>query len=763
MLDLFTLPKSFEFLRLRSLATIVTICLLASVLALSVAHVIAQENIKPSANPPDAQDSVRGVTGYWIDVPAELTSASNSSTSNSSDPGPSADRLLARFNRLADATRPGERTTVLLRLKASESDGNTAFEDALKLARALGQPELRTLKIVVWIDGELDGHRQLIALAAEQLLVSGDGSLGSVQRSSVDIDETIELTYSAIARRRGLVPPSVVDVMLDRDGELAMVSTVNGAQVLASGDELETLRSSGQVLREEVWKEPGATLRLSAQRLRDARVVAGVVDSLDETADLLDVAELVASDAAADLDAPRGALLEISGAISRNRSRRWQSNLAASLESGDVNTWLVDIDSSGGNIDTSMSLAATFALPQPPLQTTAGFISREARGDSAIIALACRPLMMSPDSKIGGPGSQVVSHDDLRRHGELIEQIAVATKRPVALLRGILNPDIEVYRYTDRKTGRLRYASPAEVELEQADGDEQVVEDPASERWERGERIELAQGLTPSQAIALGLAETEVTSLAEAASKAGLEGVPPEVVDRPIVRFVERIGRSNGLMFVLLMIGFFTLSAEAGAPGIGVPGFISMLCFALYFWMKFLAGTAEWLELVAVALGLVFIAIEIFVVPGFGVFGVGGLALVVLGVVLMSQTFVIPQNSYQIEVLTRGIWVALGSLIGLAAGFVMIRSYMPHVPLLNQLVMESGDVETIDRQERVADYSYLAGQVGVATTVLRPSGKARFGDTIVAVVSDGTPLDPGASIRVREVHGNRIVVEAIES
>ena len=47
------------------------------------------------------------------------------------------------------------------------------------------------------------------------------------------------------------------------------------------------------------------------------------------------------------------------------------------------------------------------------------------------------------------------------------------------------------------------------------------------------------------------------------------------------------------------------------APGLGVPGFIAITCFALFFWMKFPAGTAEWLELIAFTLGLLCIGIEI--------------------------------------------------------------------------------------------------------------------------------------------------------
>jgi membrane-bound ClpP family serine protease len=235
------------------------------------------------------------------------------------------------------------------------------------------------------------------------------------------------------------------------------------------------------------------------------------------------------------------------------------------------------------------------------------------------------------------------------------------------------------------------------------------------------------------------------------------------VSDRGIVRFVERVGRSGTLAFFLLFIGFAALSAEANAPGLGLPGFVALICFALYFWMKFLAGTAEWLELVAFTLGIACIAIEIFVVPGFGVFGIGGLALTILGIVLMSQTFVIPRNVYQVEVLARGIWVALGGAAGLVGGFIAMRMLLPHVPLLRGLVMEPIDQAGLEESEKLGDYSYLFGTTGTTTTPLRPSGKARFGDQVVQVVSDGTAIAAGEPVRVCEVHATKVVVEPVEN
>ena len=178
--------------------------------------------------------------------------------------------------------------------------------------------------------------------------------------------------------------------------------------------------------------------------------------------------------------------------------------------------------------------------------------------------------------------------------------------------------------------------------------------------------------------------------------------------------------------------------------------------------MKFLAGTAEWFELLALSLGLICIAIEIFVVPGFGVFGIGGLALTVLGIVLMSQTFVIPQNVYQIGIFTRGVWGAIFAATGVLGGFLVMRWLFPHVPFFSGLVMEAPDGARLEQTEMLVDYQDLMGSTGSATTPLRPSGKARFGDRVVQVVSDGAMIDAGEEVRVCEVHASRVIVEQVE-
>jgi membrane-bound ClpP family serine protease len=290
------------------------------------------------------------------------------------------------------------------------------------------------------------------------------------------------------------------------------------------------------------------------------------------------------------------------------------------------------------------------------------------------------------------------------------------------------------------------------------------ADDPAFEKakWIRGERVQLEKGLTSQTAISLGLVDGEATSIEDAALKVGLPKTPPLVSDRGLIRFVENLGRSNSVAFMLLFIGFIALSAEASAPGLSVPGFIALTCFALFFWMKFLAGTAEWLELIAFTLGLICIAIEIFVLPGIGIFGIGGVLLTLMGIVLMSQTFVFPENSFQLQILNRGIWTALAAVLGLIGGVVAIRFMLPHVPLMRGLMMEPANEAYITEAEKLADFSNLLGQTGVASTPLRPAGKVKIGNDLVQVVSTGSVVTAGQPVRVTEVNGTRVVVEPIE-
>ncbi|MEM6471120.1 MAG: NfeD family protein [Planctomycetota bacterium] len=679
--------------------------------------------------------------GYYIDVPVPLTTQSST-------------RLLDQLDELAESISGEDRTTVVMRYSADSAAGEaTAFEDALKVARAMTGERFRELRFASLIETEVRGHSVLPVLASDVLLLSPNGMLADASAGDPSADETILLSYQSIASRRGLFPDPLVEALVDPSVELVNVSLVGGGKRFASGENLVKLRETGEILEESSWSAAGVAGRFTAEQLRSARIAARIVETVENAAEVLDLSEVVPVNSSGISGEAKGVLLEINGSISRSRVRRWQSNLNASLDDEDVNTWLISINSIGGDIDQSATLASAFAIPDPPLRTAAGFVSEQARGDSLFLALACKPLWLHPDARLGGLGADAITLQDLDNHAELIESISRETRRPIGLIRGLLCSELEIYKFTNKTTGQIKFATEDEL-LEGAE-DVELERD----RWERGDRLELAEGIDAAQAIQFGLAEGTGESIEELARSVGLPGVPEPVSDRGLVRFVEKLGRSQGLMMFVLMVGFIGLSAEMNAPGLGAPGFLALVCFGLFFWMNYLAGTAEWLELILLVLGLGCICLELFVIPGFGIFGIGGLLMTIASIVLMSQTFVLPQNSYQLTVITRGIWGALISLLGLFGGFFVMRKFFPHLPLFRHLIMETPDAVAIDQAEKLADFTALLNQQGTATTPLRPSGKARFGDEVIQVVSDGSMIEKGATVTVVDVQGSRVVVE----
>jgi membrane-bound ClpP family serine protease len=203
---------------------------------------------------------------------------------------------------------------------------------------------------------------------------------------------------------------------------------------------------------------------------------------------------------------------------------------------------------------------------------------------------------------------------------------------------------------------------------------------------------------------------------------------------------------------------------EVMSPGIGVPGFVSALCFTLFFWSQFLHGTAGWLEVTLFILGIGCLALEVFVLPGFGVFGIGGAALVIASIVLASQTFVVPHSSAELAQLPQSLGRIVLCGLGLVVALVVMRRVLPRTPVYKHLVLvppEGAEREEREERESLVHLVHLTGKRGVTLTRLVPAGKARFGDEVVNVLSRGTMIESGADVFVAEVTGNRVIVEEI--
>jgi membrane-bound ClpP family serine protease len=200
------------------------------------------------------------------------------------------------------------------------------------------------------------------------------------------------------------------------------------------------------------------------------------------------------------------------------------------------------------------------------------------------------------------------------------------------------------------------------------------------------------------------------------------------------------------------------------APGLVVPGVIAAICFILFFWAQTqLGGQLIYLAIMLFLLGLALLGVEIFLIPGFGVTGVCGILLILAGLVLAGIDKA-PESTGDWadlirKMLTYGLTMAGAGVLA----FVLSR-YLPKIPYANRLML----VPPEDRPETeeatlpgVDAAVALLGQVGTATSMLRPAGTAKFGDRYIDVVTEGDFIPPGTPVQVVEVEGTRIVVKRV--
>ena len=210
---------------------------------------------------------------------------------------------------------------------------------------------------------------------------------------------------------------------------------------------------------------------------------------------------------------------------------------------------------------------------------------------------------------------------------------------------------------------------------------------------------------------------------------------------------------------------------ELKLPGIGLPAIISAVAFLLFFGSHYLSGTADQLEIILFVIGLVCIALEIFVFPGFGIFGMGGILLMLCSIVLASHNFIWPTQDYEYQELGHTLLQLTGMLFAVGTCTVALARYFPSLPLFNRLILKPEPWTSVIDDDGMAkgnadgyeSLAFLIGETGRTTTALKPTGKARFGSLLLDVTAGDRFVDPDSLIEVVDVQGSRVVVKKLGS
>lgn len=384
---------------------------------------------------------------------------------------------------------------------------------------------------------------------------------------------------------------------------------------------------------------------------------------------------------------------------------------------------ILNVNTPGGRVDAALVMKD--ALVDSPVPTYA-FIKRQAYSAGALIALAANEIWVSPGAVIGAA-------TPVTGGGEK------APEKMVSAMRSAF-----------AATAELRGRDP---KLAEAMVDEDIV---IEELAPKGKLLTL----TAEQALARGYAEESAESI-DALVKA--KGLSPARVEKLEPSLAEHVARffTNPLVAPLLMtLGMLGLLFEIKTAGWGVGGTVALVCLGLFFWGHTLAGLAGIEALILVVAGLILIALEVFVLPGFGVAGVAG------GIALLAGFFLAITGDVSLApplLLLRAASMVSAALLLVAVGAWALLHYLPTSRRFEGLVLQS-------RLERDAkdpppslqtDAPSLLGARGVALTDLRPAGVARIEGRRIDVVSSGEYIPQGAQIEVIEDAGYRRVVQPI--
>ena len=221
---------------------------------------------------------------------------------------------------------------------------------------------------------------------------------------------------------------------------------------------------------------------------------------------------------------------------------------------------------------------------------------------------------------------------------------------------------------------------------------------------------------------------------------------------------LTRFLTSPAVAGVLMMVGLLALYMAFKMPGFGIPESVAICCFTILFLSKYLVGLANVFELALFGVGIILLAVEIFITPGFGVMGISGIGCVLASLVLASQKFIIPETDYQLDVLLMNLTTVLVALALSVVVFMVILRFLPKTPMLRRLILNTTEATESGYVVGSAEQRDLVGSNGVVLSTLRPTGRAEIDGQVLIVVADGEFIETGTSVVVSEVRGNRVVV-----
>ena len=441
---------------------------------------------------------------------------------------------------------------------------------------------------------------------------------------------------------------------------------------------------------------------------------------------------------------------------------------------------IIQLDTPGGLVTSALDISRTIRGLRD-LKTIA-FIDNKAYSAGAMIALACDEVIMVPNAVIGDCAPITISHTgDVVGAAKALSPVLDDFRDSAArngydplLVEAMVRVEPVVYLLENDK-GVRKVVDAADYKKLTADGTWKIV--PGIPQPIDGADTLLT--VSTNTALMLGLAKQEAGSAQAVASLRNLNIIA--TLDTGVGETIIDVLNSGIARFILLSIFLTCLYAALHAPGHGLAEVLAVLCLAALVGIPLLTGYAQWWEIIAILVGIGLLALEVFVIPGFGVTGFAGIGLILIGFIMTfvapepgRSPIAIPKLAMSWQGLEQGLAVTLGGLLCSVLLCIWLRRYLPRLPYFKGLILNTsvgstasamvGSLTNIDPMS----LGPAVGSKGKAVTDLHPGGSAEFidpagGSHIVAVISDAGFVTRGTALVVREAAGNRVVVRPAEA
>ncbi len=402
-------------------------------------------------------------------------------------------------------------------------------------------------------------------------------------------------------------------------------------------------------------------------------------------------------------------------------------------ESNEATAVIFDINTFGGRVDAATQIKD--AILGADILTIA-FINRRAISAGALISLSCEKIYMTGGGLIGA----ATAVDMTGKKG---------SEKVISFMR-------EEMASTAEKRGRSKEIARGMVDEELTfthlviGGDSIKVDD--IEGRKDGKLISLTTEQALKYKIADGTAEN-MEALLDSLGYSSFETIETaENWSEAIVRFL-----TNPVVASLLTtFGFLGILFELQSPGWGIPGFVGLTCLILSLSASYIAQLATMSDMLFVLTGLALILLEVLVIPGFGIAGLGGIGLMIYGLYLL----LLPDIPVGEEVLGQAMDGFLIGLVGAVIGLVLLVKLMIKTKFWEQLTAPDTQKKE-DGYSNTFGWESLQGETGISDTDLHPSGWVRVKDQRIFVVSEGEFIEEGKEIKILSVDGNRVLVREL--